>query len=178
MVLTIDQEKSKPYQGIVPLTGHSLNGALEHYFQQSEQLPTRLWLACNESSAVGLLLQKLPGTEEDSDSWNRITQLASTITDEELLGLEQTEILHRLFHEETIRLFEPDSLRFRCSCSREKISTMIHSLGKQQAQDILKQQGEINVHCEFCNARYDFDAIDVEQIFLPGNPLPTTKTTH
>ena len=176
IVITINTGKGKPHQGIVPLSGSSLSEALEAYFQHSEQLPTRLWLACNESSASGLLLQKLPGKTEDKDSWNRLTQLASTITDQELLELDENEILHRLFHEESIRLFDPEPVRFECSCSRDKTGNMIKSLGKIEAEDILNEQGRINVSCEFCNADYKFDRIDVEQLFKSEVNLTSTST--
>lgn len=182
IVITIDNGKGKPHQGIVPLSGSSLSEALEAYFEHSEQLPTRLWLACNDSSASGLLLQKLPqdssDKHDDSDSWNRITQLASTITDQELLELDASEILHRLFHEESIRLFDPEPVRFECSCSREKTLNMIKSLGKNDAEEILQEHGKINVNCEFCNADYEFDAVDIEQLFKSDVNLTTTQTRH
>ncbi len=183
IVFTIDNGKGKPHQGIVPLSGSNLSEALEAYFEQSEQLPTRLWLACNESSASGLLLQKLPESSktehhEDTDSWNRLTQLASTITDQELLELDENEILHRLFHEESIRLFDAEPVRFQCSCSRNKTSNMIKSLGKTEADDILTEKGKIQVSCEFCNAIYEFDSVDVKQLFESDINLPDKKTTH
>lgn len=178
MVITIDNGKGQPHQGIVPLTGASLSEALEAYFEKSEQLPTRLWLACNESSASGLLLQKFPGQTEDEDSWNRLTQLASTITDQELLKLDENEILHRLFHEESIRLFEAEPVRFQCSCSRDKTLNMIKSLGKSEVDDILAEKGKLNVSCEFCNARYEFDCIDIEQLFGSEVSSPANKTRH
>jgi len=176
IVITIDNGNGKPYQGIVPLTGNNLAEALEHYFQQSDQLPTRLWLSSDENSSAGLLLQKLPGEDEDSDSWDRVTHLASTVRAEELLQLEAETILHRLFHEEDLRLFEPDPLRFSCRCSRDKIVAMIDSLGREEAQNILQQQGSISVSCEFCNVKYDFDAVDVEQIFTAAAPFSSHNT--
>lgn len=176
IVITIDNGNAQPYQGIVPLMGDTLAMALEHYFQQSDQLPTRLWLACNQHSAGGLLLQKLPGEAQDIDSWDRVTQLASTVRDEELLTLDARELLFRLFHEESLRLFDADPLHFRCSCSRQKIADMIASLGQDEAQDILQQEGAISVNCEFCNARHDFDAVDVEQVFAAHSfPAPSTE---
>jgi len=178
IVLTIDNGKGKPHQGIVPLMGSSLSEALEGYFEQSEQLPTRLWLACDESSASGLLLQKLPGETEDEDSWNRITQLASTITDQELIELDENDILHRLFHEESIRLFDPEPVHFDCSCSQEKTLNMIKSLGEDEALDILSEQGEVSISCEFCNAQYTFDSVDIAQLFKSEKTLPESKTRH
>ncbi len=178
MVITIDSGKGKPHQGIVPLRGSTLQDALEAYFEHSEQLPTRIWLASNENSASGLLLQKLPGEDIDSDSWNRVTQLASTITEHELIELSEQELLHRLFHEETLRLFESEPIHFSCSCSREKTLNMIKSLGKAEADDILNEQGQISVTCEFCNNRYDFDPIDIEQFFSNDNEFPGSQSVH
>jgi molecular chaperone Hsp33 len=178
IVVTIDNGNAQPYQGIVPLSGNSLASALEHYFQQSDQLPTRLWLASDDISAAGLLLQKLPDeeNEKDDDSWNRVTLLADTVRDEELLKLDAPEVLHRLFHEESLRLFELEPLRFSCRCSRQRTADMIKSLGRAEAQDILGKQGRITVNCEFCNARYDFDAVDAEQIFAADNSFPAHNT--
>ncbi len=178
MVITIDNGRGKPHQGIVPLRGSSLQDALEAYFEHSEQLPTRIWLASNENSASGLLLQKLPGEEIDDDSWNRVTQLASTITQQELIELSEQDLLHRLFHEETLRLFESEPVHFSCSCSREKTLNMIKSLGKEEADDILSEQGQISVTCEFCNNRYDFDPIDIEQVFSNDNEFPGSRSIH
>ena len=178
IIITIDSGNGHRHQGVVGLTGNSLTDALQAYFEQSEQLPTRLWLACSETSASGLLLQKLPGQEEDLDSWNRLTQLASTITDQELLQLDAAEILHRLFHQESIRLFESEPLRFDCSCSRERSLTMIKSLGRDEAMEILQEQGKINISCEFCNAQYHFDLIDIEQLFASDDHLTPSPTQH
>jgi molecular chaperone Hsp33 len=179
MVITINNSENKPYQGIVPLTGYLIQHALEVYFDQSEQLPTRLWLACNNTSACGLLLQQLPveleSDMQDDDSWNRVTQLASTISDQELLELSVKDLLYRLFHEESVRLFDMEPVYFSCSCSRLRTMNIIRTLGYQEAAEILQEQGSIEIHCEFCNAQYNFDIIDVEHLFnattgLPGNP--------
>lgn len=178
IVITIDSGHGKPYQGIVPLFGHSIAQALESYFDQSEQLPTRLWLASDQYSASGLLLQKLPGEMHDEDSWNRVTHLASTITRHELLQLSERELLKRLFHEETVRLFDSEPVRFDCSCSRERTQNMIKSLGIEEAQQILQEQGSISVNCEFCNASYVFDPIDIEQLFQSVTEYPTNLTRH
>ncbi len=182
IVITIDNGNAKPYQGIVPLTGHTLAEALEHYFQQSDQLPTRLWLASDEISAAGLLLQQLPPAqtdqELDTDSWNRVNHLAATVREEELLKLDAGEVLHRLFHEESMRLFEQQPVHFDCSCSRQRIADMIKSLGLDEARDIIREQGNITVHCEFCNARYDFDAVDTEQLFATTSPIAAQPTRH
>lgn len=178
LVITIKTEDAEPHQGIAPLHGGSLSEALVHYFSTSEQLPTHFWLACDAQNASGVLIQKLPGKLKDDDAWDRVLHLASTISDEELQGLPLGELLHRLFHEETLRLFEPHPIKFSCSCSRERTAGMLLSLGKAEIVEILQQEGEISVSCEFCSANYRFDPIDVEQVFGKGELAAPSTTTH
>ncbi len=185
MVMTIEPPEGEPYQGIIALQGEHIKDAIENYFKQSEQLNTRLWLASNDSLCVGFLLQELPASEEEKNAqlfeehndWEHAEQLAATLSKEELLSLSTETILHRLFHEDDVRLFEAEPMSFRCSCSNERISQMIISLGKQEAQSIIKEQGSIQVDCEFCNAHYSFDSIDVEQLFSDSSK-PDTPSTH
>ena len=165
LVITIQNGNSKPHQGIVPLAGDELSVALQAYFDQSEQLPTRIWLACDQDSASGILLQKLPGEDSDLDAWNRLLTLADTTQDGELLGLEAPQLLHRLFHEEDLRLFDADPVTFACTCSPTRIRDMLVSLGKTEVESILKDEGDIAVSCEFCNASYVYDAVDLTLLF-------------
>ena len=179
IVITIDPGQGKErYQGVVGLVGDHLGEALKEYFERSEQLPTQLWLAADGKVAAGLLLQKLPGETEDADAWNRTVTLAETVTREELLALGADEVLRRLYHEEQVRLFERDPVSFRCTCSRERVSDMILGLGPDEARSILDEQGEISVNCDFCNAHYLFDAVDVEQIFAAADHPPVKPTRH
>jgi len=165
LVMTIDPKQGARYQGIVPLMGERLQDALRHYFEQSEQLPTRLWLAAGEEAVAGLLVQALPGEREDHDSWDRVVHLADTVRGEELLRLDVETLLRRLFHEERVRLFEPTPQRFQCSCSREKIINTLRRLGESEMNDIVAERGRIDVDCEFCGARYHFDSVDVRALF-------------
>ena len=166
LVITIEQAKTRErYQGIVALEGNSIAEFLEAYLVRSEQLETRIFLACNNDSAAGLLLQQLPGQRDDDDSWDRITHLGSTIKAEELLCLDTKEILHRLYHAEDIRLFEPESIYFKCTCSRAKVTNMLRSISHQEASDIIKEQGNIALDCEFCGKEYRFDEIDIAGIY-------------
>lgn len=181
MVITIDPGEGKErYQGIVALTGKDLGEALQGYFDRSEQLPTRLWLACDDERVAGLLLQRLPEQDEDADpdAWQRVVTLADTLADEELLGLDARDVLHRLYHEEDVRLFGRDPVSFRCDCSQERVETMIRGLGADEARAILQEQGAIDVTCEFCNAPYHFDLIDVEQLFAAEGQPNVTPTRH
>ena len=169
MVMTIDATGSERYQGIVALEGRTLADGLQEYFSRSEQLPTRLWLASSDGVAAGLLLQRLPQetTEHLSseEEWEHLVTLAETVSDEELLALPLKELLHRLYHQEDIRLFDPDPVAFRCSCSREKIETALRGLGRGEAEAIIEERGEIRADCEFCNKSYRFDAVDVAALF-------------
>ncbi len=177
ITITINNDKNdERYQGIVELEGETLSEAIERYFSQSEQLKTRLWLYADHQQAVGLLLQQLPGGTTDEDFWHHIETLGETITRGELLQLSSQEILHRLFHEEDIRLFEPEPVSFRCSCSREKIITMIRALGYDEAHSIIEEQGQIEVGCEFCNQQYTLDRIDTEEVFASHITPPTPET--
>lgn len=178
IVITLDPREGHRYQGIVALDQETLSGCLEAYFSQSEQLPTRLWLAANGERAGGLLLQRLPeeSQNQDVDAWDRSVQLADTIKTEELLGLEQREVLHRLYHEETVRVFDPKALRFGCTCSRERMSHALHTLGQEELRDILQEQGAIDTQCHFCHTKYHYTAADIE--ILLDDPEAPSPTIH
>ena len=167
------------YQGIVDLDADSICAAFEHYMATSEQIETRLWLACDDTNAAGLLIQKLPERETtDIDAWQRIGQLASTVKTQELLTLAPQVLLRRLFHEEDLRVFEPRPVYFRCSCSAERVTDMLRMLGPDEVRSVIAERGEVEVHCEFCNRRYVFDAVDSEQIFAAAVTAPPEPTRH
>ena len=195
LVITLEPEKGERYQGIVALTGENLAAALTDYLLRSEQLDTDLWLVADDKQAAGLLIQKLPDTEKvksssnilafdsseeniDLDGWNRIQQLSSTIKDEELLDLSAEEIIHRLYHEEDVRMFDAEPVSFRCSCSRERVANMLRSLGAAEVNSIIEEETKIEVACEFCNHNYSFDAVDAKQIFASNVSPQTSKTEH
>ncbi len=179
LAITIDPYKGKErYQGIVSLEGVSVADAIEGYFVHSEQLDTRLWLAANSQQAAGLLLQCLPGEHPDGDAWSRAVHLASTLTPGELLGLPVPAILHRLYHEEDIRLFSRMPVSFRCSCSRSRVEAVLRMLGREEVASILAEQGMVSVACEFCGNRYEFDPVDVEQLFAGGSAFAGSQTRH
>ena len=185
LVMTIDPgEGGERYQGIVALHGRPLADALRTYFTQSEQLPTRLWLAADERRAAGLLLQHLPvgdGRERelDPDTWDRVAHLAETVTPAELLGLDAPTLLHRLFHQERVRVFTDERWEFACGCSRAKVSAVLRMLGTADVRRILAEEGEVSADCEFCSAVYRFDAVDVEEVFASAEaPAPSSDTRH
>jgi molecular chaperone Hsp33 len=184
LTVTIDTgEAGQRYQGIVPLAGRNIAACLQHYFDSSEQLPTRLWLHADEHGASGMLLQRLPDEEREragagliggadrsqiDDAWHRVQLIGDTLKREELKTLRDREILRRLFNEDDVRLFEPSPVSFRCRCSRERVSGMLQSLGEAEIRDVLEEQGQVEVRCDFCNRAYSFDAVDVEGLFTPG----------
>ena len=169
--ITIDPQDGQRYQGIVPMEGNSLAECIEHYFQQSEQLSTRLWLCADHHQAAGMLLQELPASdipsEQRATQWEHITKLAETLTQEELLTLDTETLLYRLYHQEQVRLFEPSTLLFCCSCSEERIAKALSSIGQQSLNEIIAEQGLVSVNCEFCNQKYQFDEYQIRQLFQP-----------
>ncbi|MEO5671469.1 MAG: Hsp33 family molecular chaperone HslO [Ramlibacter sp.] len=192
----------QPYQGVVPLHGdhrekiERLSEVLEHYMLQSEQLDTRLILAADNKVAAGLLIQRLPMEGEGNlagslvskanedeiglnEDFNRISILAATLTRQELLELDVDTILQRLFWEEKVLRFEPQTPRFACTCSRQRVTNMIRGLGRDEAESIIAERGEIDVGCDFCGQQYRFDPVDAAQIFAPpGDQPPTTPTVQ
>lgn len=174
LIITIKPEPGEPYQGIVSLEGDSILDAVQTYFKQSEQLKTRLWFAVNNERAVGLLLQELPAHPGDKDGWQHVEVLAETITRTELLALPPQQIIHRLFHEEAIRLFDPQAVKFECDCSKKKVESSLINLGHSEILSILQEKGTVEVDCGYCNKHYNFDAIDIETLFsnTPDSPTP------
>jgi len=182
------------YQGIVPLAdAHgpfaTMSAVLEHYMHASEQLDTRLWLAADDHVVAGMLLQKLPsyggvqevgetgaalsghGRAQDLDTWDRACQLGATLKTEELLAETPETLLRRLFWEDLqaagLRVFEPLTPHFNCSCSRDKVAGMLRSLGQTEIEDIVAERGNVEIHCDFCGQRYEFDPVDCAQLFAP-----------
>lgn len=175
----VPESGQQSYQGVVDLDADSIAAALEHYMATSEQIATRIWLASDEQRSAGLLLQKLPERESaDADAWPRAEHLASTVKAGELLGLEPQQLLHRLFHEEDLRVFDPRPVCFRCSCSRDRVVGMLRMLGRDEVRSVIAERGEVEVHCEFCNRRYAFDAVDGEAIFAADIAATAAKTRH
>lgn len=181
LVITIEARKdAEPYQGIVALHGDTLSEALADYFRDSEQLQTRLFLAVSEDVAAGMLLQKLPADEcreEDGDGWQRATVLAETASAAELCERPVESLLHSLFHEERVRLFDESDVQFACSCSRERTSAMLEGLGESEVQQIIEERGSVEVTCEFCDAAYRYDAVDVAALFH-GTATPDNEQRH
>ena len=170
LAITIDPLKGKRYQGIVPLSGSNLAECLADYFVQSEQLNSLFWLAADGQRCGGFMLQELPPSKEvkpelREQQWEHFSHLAQTLTLDELLNLEHQELLYRLYHEDKVRLFDSREVRFGCSCSEARTSELIRSIGRTEADNIIADEGVIQIVCEFCNHDYQFDSVAVANIF-------------
>jgi molecular chaperone Hsp33 len=177
------QPGQQPYQGVVSLHGdkreklEKISEVLEHYMLQSEQLDTRLILAADDKVAAGLLIQRMPmegeanlqkSLEDDiglDESFNRIAIFAQSLRRDELLGLDADTILHRLFWEEKLLRFPPQTPKFACTCSRERVGRMLQNLGIAEVESILTERENIEIGCDFCGAQYRFDPVDAAQLF-------------
>jgi molecular chaperone Hsp33 len=184
LTVTLDPEGSdQRYQGVVPLEHDELTRCLEVYLRNSQQIPARLWIAVGDGAAgsdgniTALLLERIPGKTDDPDAWDRIGHLASTVSDPELSDLSFAELLHRLFHEEDLRVFDPRPVSFRCHCSRDRTASLLHSMGREELQAMLDAQETVEVRCDFCGRRYEFDAVDVEGLFS-GDTVPGPRTVQ
>ncbi|RWU23535.1 Hsp33 family molecular chaperone HslO [Pseudomonas alkylphenolica] len=184
LVLTIIPVNGQRYQGTVELDGKDLSECFTNYFVMSQQINTCITLAADGLRARGLLVQQLPADrqkdiEEREESWSHVKALANTVKAEELLGLDNETMLHRLYHEDAVRLFDIQPLHFRCSCSRERSANALVSLGEQDALALVNEHGgKIEVDCQFCNQHYVFDAADIEQLFAGGGVNAPSDTRH
>ncbi|SIQ82729.1 Hsp33 family molecular chaperone HslO [Marinobacterium stanieri] len=179
IALTIEPEQGQRYQGVVPLEEATLAGCLQAYFEQSEQLGTSIQLTADGNRAAGLMLQVLPAEETGDEDWSRVSMLASTLSDDELLNLDNEALLFRLFHEETCRLYEPQPLVFQCDCSRERSAEALKFMTEDELLDILEEQnGLIDVGCQFCNQQYHFDETDIRALFSEPGYLDQEGRMH
>lgn len=168
MVLTINQyNQTQAYQSIVPIQSTAMSENLTHYFTQSEQITSRVWLAVSDECAAGMLLQLMPGqdTQQREQFWEYAVHLGQTVSDEELLNLDNQTLLYRLYHETELRLYNARHARFKCRCSQDKMKEVVTLLGEQDVLQLLKEQGKVEVSCDFCNNHYSFDSIDIALMF-------------
>lgn len=179
-LITLDPKNGdQAYQGIVALEGETVAEILQNYMARSEQLDTFFCLSTDGEHAAGLMLQKLPEQSEDeSDIWHSVCELAATLKPFELLSLSSSEVLHRLFHQEDVRLFDPKEVTFNCACSRENVARMLKMLGRDEVVSIFEEREEVEVFCEFCHQRYAFDSVDVEAVFNELTPVLNSETRH
>lgn len=186
LIITLDSGPSKRYQGIVAWRGNSLAESIEGYFRDSEQLDTKIWLAINETTAVGYLLQAIPRSEGDvthiedeaSSHWERITQLTMGLDAEQMLSMEYETLLASLYPEEDVRIFPASEIKFKCTCTRKRGQDAILILGQKEAEEELKDKNVIVVTCDFCNKEYIFDRKNVTKIFEKNDNLPPDTQIH
>lgn len=174
LALTIDQgENMDRYQGIVELKGETLAEVARNYFQNSEQTPTEIRLNCDRDPvsgnwrAGGIMVQHLARGEagqerildrETQEHWDRASILMSSVKSEELLDpqLDLDQLLFRLYNEDGVRVFEPSSMMHKCRCSRERLHTVLKGFSDDDIKDMTKENGLIDVNCQFCNTTYHF----------------------
>ena len=187
LVISIEPDQGQRYQGMVPFTGDTLAQCLESYFDQSEQIKTKIWLSSNPGqSAAGLLLQAMPATSDnfDEDAWPRICMLTNTLTETELRDLQNVALIYHLYHQEEVNLYPPSPISFRCSCNRERTMSALIGLGQDELEDIIAEQQELEVKCEICNATYHFTREDLEPYMLElditkmASDLSPSRTLH
>lgn len=175
MVITLTPDEGERYQGVVALDKPTLAACVEDYFNQSEQLPTALWLFADGKQAAGMFLQILPSQEDHNADFEHLCQLTATIKAEELYTLDAQNILHRLYHQEEVRLFDPIEVSFKCTCSRERSAAAIKTIDQAEVEAILAEDGKVEMGCEYCNAKYVFDAIDIASIYANGTASNTQQ---
>jgi molecular chaperone Hsp33 len=196
IVVTIEAERfSSRYQGIVPIDSRSLAASLEHYFESSEQLPTRVVLAADDAGTAGVLIQRLPqqggivGSDSsaasavrEAESWASYEQACEAlqgIATDELLARSATDLMQRIFTGLDLRLFDAQPVRFRCRCSVDRVSGMLRSLGAAEVDSIIAEQGAVTVTCEFCHKPWRFDSVDVARLFgSPGEQIPGSNSVN
>ena len=172
LVITISPEKGERYQGVVGLEADTLAGCLEDYFMRSEQLPTRLFIRTSDKGAAGILLQVLPAQEPSQDDFNHLATLTETVKSEELIELPATDVLWRLYHQEEATVFDPTPVSFKCTCSRERCGEVLNTLPVEEVDEILEEDGKIDMHCDYCGSHYVYDAVDIAAI----RNAPTTNS--
>lgn len=165
LVITITPTKGERYQGVVGLEGDTLAESLEGYFANSEQLKTRIILRTGEfegaAKAAGMLLQIMPDDQGQDGDFEHLEQLTETVKNEELFGLDAQDVLYRLYHQEEVKLFDPQPVEFHCGCSRERSASAICSIERIEVEKIIADEGKVSLHCDYCGTSYDFDSIDV-----------------
>ncbi|MCG9732122.1 Hsp33 family molecular chaperone HslO [Shewanella sp. Isolate13] len=175
MVITLTPDDGERYQGVVALDKDTLAECLEDYFEQSEQLPTKIKLFADTKQAAGMFLQVLPTDGNHNGDFEHLSVLTETVKQEELFTLQAEEVLHRLYHEEEVRLFEPVEITFKCTCSKERSAQAIRTVSKDEVDAIIAEQGKVEMGCEYCNNKYTFDSIDVEAIYANAASSEVTQ---
>ncbi|HDS9360251.1 TPA: Hsp33 family molecular chaperone HslO [Enterobacter chengduensis] len=180
LVITISPEEGERYQGVVGLEGDTLAACLEDYFMRSEQLPTRLFIRTGEvdgqPAAGGMLLQVLPAQDAQTNDFEHLATLTETVKVEELFTLSATDVLWRLYHEEEVTVYDPQDVEFKCTCSRERCAGALKTLPDEEIDSIMAEDGEIDMHCDYCGTHYVFNSMDIAEI--RNNASPADPQVH
>ncbi|WP_437748844.1 Hsp33 family molecular chaperone HslO [Enterobacter mori] len=180
LVITISPEEGERYQGVVGLEGDTLAACLEDYFMRSEQLPTRLFIRTGEvdgqPAAGGMLLQVLPAQDAQTNDFEHLATLTETVKAEELFNLSATDVLWRLYHEEEVTVYDPQAVEFKCTCSRERCAGALKTLPDEEIDSIMAEDGEIDMHCDYCGTHYVFNSMDIAEI--RNNASPADPQVH
>jgi molecular chaperone Hsp33 len=168
LAITIEPVRGgQTYQGIVELSPKGIAASAETYFEQSEQLPTLIRLAAAPVftpgskephwRAAGLMLQATPGAPRGADDWDRLSSLAGTVEDVELLDTTLTAetLLWRLFNQEEVRVLPAEEIAFRCDCEGERIATVLKSYTEADRAKLADDDGVIRAKCEFCGTVHE-----------------------
>ena len=178
LAVTVDPRQGERYQGIVPLESGSISGCINHYFQNSEQLDTKLWLASDQSTVGGLLIQRIPEeggqTLQGHANWETLSALADTITNQELASEAGPLMIYKLFHELNPRSFDPWGIEFGCSCSKERSARALRALGEIELKQLFAEQPSLTVDCHFCGQVYQYDQADLEWLLSDQPPRSDT----
>ncbi|QJR80809.1 Hsp33 family molecular chaperone HslO [Alteromonas pelagimontana] len=174
LVITITPEEGERYQGIVALDKPTLAECIEGYFEQSEQLTTKVLLMTDlsqpeQTKAAGMLLQVMPtqasATNVQQDTgFDHLSTLTDTLSEDEMFSLPVQDILYRLYHQEEVEVYPPHAVKFACTCSRERSGEALRNIDKSELQQIIAEEGAVKMNCQYCHTEYRFDSIDVEAI--------------
>ncbi|GAL23173.1 Hsp33 family molecular chaperone HslO [Vibrio maritimus] len=182
LVITITPDKGERYQGVVGLEGDNLSEVLEGYFERSEQLKTRLWIRTGEFEgkphAAGMMLQVMPDGTGTPEDFEHLEQLTDTIKDEELFGLDANTLLYRLYNQDKVQVFEPKEVEFFCGCSRERSANAIVTVAQEEIFEIIAEEGQVALHCDYCGTTYAFDEAEVKALYAEANSDTGDKTIH
>ncbi len=168
--ITVDTGE-RPYQGVVEIERSSLADSLENYFARSVQVPSHVALVSDASLSGGILLQQMPGQHGlGEDDWNRLGYLAATLRTGDFGSADGMTLIGKLFAEDDVRVFEPKPVVFRCRCSRRRAEEVLRMLGESETREVLAERGRVDVTCEYCGRRREFDPIDISGLFA-GNAV-------
>jgi len=162
MIITIRPNNAEAYQGVVALEEDTIAGCLSHYFDVSEQIPTKIWLFSDDEKQQvgGALVQLLPDgddKEKQLSDFEHLSQLTHTIKAEEIFDLEAETLLYRLYNQEQVRIFDPQPVSYVCGCSEDKCLSAIAQIEPSELKNIIEEQGDVSMTCDYCLTTYAFD---------------------